>query len=178
MVGKQARSRDADPWAANIKILWVKNMITIGFLADHLNTIPTLTKWFRNQWRDYYADWSDEKMMHDFLEDISRTSIPSRLVAFESNEVVGTIVLRESGTEALPENEPELGGLYVMESYRGHGIATELVQAGMKLAREQGYATVTATTVKAAGILERLGWEFIETVQYPDGEVSLYRCKL
>lgn len=153
-------------------------MSTIGFLADHLHTIPTLVKWFRAQWSDYYADVSDEEMTQDFLEDISRTSIPTRLVAFEANEVVGTIVLRGSGTETFPEHEPELGGLYVVETQRGHGIGTDLVQAGMKLARDQGYTVISATTVKAAGILERLGWEFIKTVQYPDGEVSLYRCKL
>ncbi|HNA90095.1 MAG TPA: GNAT family N-acetyltransferase [Anaerolineales bacterium] len=153
-------------------------MSTIGFLADHLHTIPTLVKWFRAQWSDYYADMSDEEMTQDFLEDISRTSIPTRLVAFEANEVVGTIVLRGSGTETFPEHEPELGGLYVVETQRGHGIGTDLVQAGMKLARNQGYTAISATTVKAAGILERLGWEFIKTVQYPDGEVSLYRCKL
>ena len=153
-------------------------MSTIGFLADHLHTIPTLVKWFRTQWSDYYADMSDEEMTQDFLEDISRTSIPTRLVAFEANEVVGTIVLRGSGTETFPEHEPELGGLYVVETQRGHGIGTDLVQAGMKLARDQGYTAISATTVKAAGILERLGWEFIKTVQYPDGEVSLYRCKL
>lgn len=153
-------------------------MSTIGFLADHLHTIPTLVKWFRAQWSDYYADMSDEEMIQDFLEDISRTSIPARLVAFEANEVVGTIVLRGSGTEIFPEHEPELGGLYVVETQRGHGIGTNLVQAGMKLARDQGYTAISATTVKAAGILERLGWEFIKTVQYPDGEVSLYRCKL
>lgn len=153
-------------------------MSTIGFLADHLHTIPTLVKWFRAQWSDYYADMSDEEMTQDFLEDISRTSIPARLVAFEANEVVGTIVLRGSGTEIFPEHEPELGGLYVVETQRGHGIGTDLVQAGMKLARDQGYTAISATTVKAAGILERLGWEFIKTVQYPDGEVSLYRCKL
>lgn len=153
-------------------------MSTIGFLADHLHTIPTLVKWFRAQWSDYYADMSDEEMTQDFLEDISRNSIPTRLVAFEANEVVGTIVLRGSGTETFPEHEPELGGLYVVETQRGHGIGTDLVQAGMKLARDQGYTAISATTVKAAGILERLGWEFIKTVQYPDGEVSLYRCKL
>jgi len=153
-------------------------MSTIGFLADHLHTIPTLVKWFRAQWSDYYADMSDEEMTQDFLEDISRTSIPTRLVAFEANEVVGTIVLRGSGTETFPEHDPELGGLYVVETQRGHGIGTDLVQAGMKLARNQGYTAISATTVKAAGILERLGWEFIKTVQYPDGEVSLYRCKL
>lgn len=153
-------------------------MITVEFLADHLDAIPTLTKWFRAQWSNYYANFSDEEMTKDFLEDISRTSLPSRLVAFESNELVGTIVLREGDTEILSEPQPELGGLYVVESHRGQGIATELVRAGMKLAHEQGYTTVSATTVAAAGILERLGWQFIKTVQYPDGEVSLYSCKL
>jgi hypothetical protein len=33
-----------------------QNMITIGFLADYLDTIPTLVKWFRDQWPDYYAN--------------------------------------------------------------------------------------------------------------------------
>jgi RimJ/RimL family protein N-acetyltransferase len=78
----------------------------------------------------------------------------------------------------LPEFQPELGGLYVVESHRGHGIATELVRAGMKVALEQGYETVFATTLAAAGILERLGWEFVKTVVHWDGELSLYRCKL
>ena len=153
-------------------------MTTIGFLADYPDTVPTLAKWFRDQWPDYYADMSQEQLEQDFLEDASRNHLPSRLVAFESGELAGTIVLRENGTEALPEFQPELGGLYVIESHRGHGIATELVRAGMKLALDQGYETVFATTVAAAGILERLGWEFIKTVIYQDGPLALYRCKL
>ncbi|HJR78887.1 MAG TPA: GNAT family N-acetyltransferase [Anaerolineales bacterium] len=153
-------------------------MIIIGFLADYPDTVPTLASWFRDQWPDYYANWSQAEMEHDFLEDASRDRLPSRLVAFDSNELVGTIVLRENGTEALPEFQPELGGLYVVESHRGHGIATELVRAGMQLALAQGYETVFATTVAAAGILERLGWEFIKTVIHQDGQLALYRCKL
>ena len=152
-------------------------MITIGFLADYPDSVPTLASWFRDQWPDYYANWSQAEMEQDFLEDASRDRLPSRLVAFESNELVGTIVLREQ-TETSPEFQPELGGLYVVESHRGHGIATELVRAGMKLALDQGYETVFATTVVAAGILERLGWEFLKTVIHRDGEISLYRCKL
>jgi len=153
-------------------------MITIGFLADYLDTIPTLTKWFRDQWPDYQADMSQEEMELDFLEDASHDRLPIRLVAFESSELAGTIILRENGTEMPPEFQPELGGLYVVASHRGHGIATELVRAGMQLARAQGYETVYATTVVAAGILERLDWEFIKTVVQQDGETSLYRCKL
>lgn len=153
-------------------------MITIGFLADYPDTVPTLVSWFHAQWSDYYADWSQAEMEQDFLSDASCNRLPSRLVAFESNELVGTIVLREQGNETLPKPQPELGGLYVIESHRGHGIGTELVRAGMKLALDQGYETVYATTVVAAGILERLGWQFIKTVIHSDGQLSLYRCKL
>ena len=153
-------------------------MIAIGFLADYPDTVPSLAKWFRDQWPDYYADMSQEQLEQDFLEDASRDHLPSRLVAFESNELVGTIVLREQGSATLPGFQPELGGLYVVESYRGHGIATELVRAGMKVALDQGYETVFATTVVAAGILERLGWEFVKTVKHGDGQLAWYRCKL
>ena len=153
-------------------------MITIGFLADYPDTIPTLAKWFRDQWPDYHADMSQEEMEQDFLEDASRDRLPIRLVAIESSELAGTIVLRENGTEKPPEFQPELGGLYVVASHRGNGIATELVRAGMQLARAQGYETVYAKTVVAAGILEHLDWEFIKTVVQQDGETSLYRCKL
>jgi len=154
-------------------------MITIGFLADHTDTIHTLAKWFRNQWPDYFADWSQEEIEQDFLEDISRDSLPSRLVAFVSGELVGTIILRDSNTEILPDFQPELGGLYVVESHRRHGVGTELIQAGMKLAIDQGYETVYATTVAAAGILENLGWEYIQMVIQQDGkQTALYRCKL
>jgi hypothetical protein len=48
----------------------------------------------------------------------------------------------------------------------------------MKLALAQGYDTVYATTVAAAGILEGLGWEFVKTVIYQGGQQAMYRCKL
>lgn len=153
-------------------------MIAIRFLADHPDTIPTLVKWFRAQWPEYHAAMSDEEMEQDFLEDASRDRLPIRLIAFEANEPVGTIILRKNGSETLPDFQPELGGLYVVESHRGRGIATELVRAGMQVAHKQGYDTVFATTVAAAGVLERLGWEFVKTVVHQDGQTALYRCKL
>jgi len=154
------------------------NMITVGFLADYLDTIPTLAKWFRDQWPDYYADKSQAQVEQVFLSEASRDRLPSRLVAFESSKLTGTIVLRKHGTQTLPEYQPELGGLYVVESHRGSGIGTELVRSGMKIALDQGYETVYATTVAAAGILQHLGWEFVKTVIHQDGQLALYRCKL
>lgn len=152
-------------------------MITIEFLADHLDAIPRLARWFRDQWPEYHANMSQEELEQDFLEDASRDRLPIRLVAFESNELVGTIILREQ-SETAPEFQPELGGLYVVAPHRGHGVGTELVRAGMKLALDQGYETVYATTIAATGILKRLGWEFIKTVMHQDEELLLYQCKL
>jgi len=153
-------------------------MIKIDFLADHLDSIPTLAKWFRAQWPEYFVDWSQDDLERDFLLDIPRDHLPSRLVAFYDDVLAGTIILRENGDESLAEYQPELGGLYVAESHRGYGIGTELIRAGMKLAIDQGYETVYAKTIAAAGILERLGWEFIKTVVHSDEVTALYRRKL
>jgi len=117
-------------------------------------------------------------MEQDFLSDTFRTRLPSRLVAFEANELAGTNVLREGNTETLPDSQPKLGGLYVVKTHRGYGIGTELVRAGMKLAHDQGYETVFATTGAAAGILKRLGWEFIKKDVHHDEQLALYRCKI
>jgi RimJ/RimL family protein N-acetyltransferase len=152
-------------------------MITIDFLADHLDTIPTLAKCFRDQWPAYYAGRSDAQMERDFLSEASRDRLPSRLVAFQSNEFAGTIVLREQGHESLATFQPELGGLYVPKHFRGQGIGTALVRAGMQLALSQGYQSVYASASAAADILIRLGWEFIQTVEYQDGQFDLYWYK-
>lgn len=153
-------------------------MITIGYLADTVECIPTLITWFRGQWPSYFGTWSDEEMTADFLEDAARDRLPIRLVAFNDGELAGTIVLRQSGSGTMAGYEPELGGLYVPESQRGHGIGTELVKAGMAAARALGFEVVFATTVNAAGILERLGWVSIKMVEYENGEHALYECKL
>ena len=150
-------------------------MITIAFLADHLDSIPTLATWFRAQWSQHYADWTQAEMEQDFLEDTARDRLPCRLVAFEDNQLAGTIILREQNHTA-PEFQPELGGLLVIESHRGRGVGTELVRAGMKLASDLGYEMVYATTVSAVGILERLGWEIVKTIIHDEEQLALYRC--
>lgn len=150
-------------------------MIEIAFLADHPETIPTLSQWFRAQWPEYYADWTLADMAQDFYEDAKHSGIPIRLVAFADGELAGTIILREEATWTLPEYRPGLGGLLVAEQYRGRGIGTELVKAGMKVAEEQGYARVYATTAAARGILERLGWQQLQVALPDDDHGLLYR---
>jgi GNAT superfamily N-acetyltransferase len=153
-------------------------MITTGFLADHPETIPTLVQWFRGQWTDYFSDQSDAEMVQDFRSEASRDRIPIRLVAFKSGVLAGTIVLRQQAADFSPGYQPGLGGLFVVATHRRRGIGTALVRAGMGLAAGLGYGTLYATTIKAAEILEDLGWERIQTVQHEGENHGLYRCEL
>lgn len=66
----------------------------------------------------------------------------------------------------------------MVESYRRQGVGAALVEAGMKVAHEQGYERVYATTINARGILERLGWELVCTVIENEEALGLYGCAL
>jgi len=150
-------------------------MIKVVYLADHLEAAPILAQWFRAQWADYYAERTLESVTQDFYSEANRHDLPIRLVAFVGEELAGTIVLREHALGALPEYRPGLGGLFVAESHRRHGVGTELVRAGMNVAREQGFRSVYAGTEAARGLLERLGWEMVETLLYGQEHVAIYR---
>jgi len=153
-------------------------MIEIAFLIDYPETIPTLTRWFRAQWPDYFAERTAADIAQDFYAEANRDSIPVRLVAFADGELAGTITLRDRAMKTLPEYHPGLGGLFVIEKHRGQGIGTELVRAGMNVAREQGYQRVYATTVAARGILERLGWKPVQAISHNDEQLEIFRCVL
>ena len=152
-------------------------MIEISFLADHPEVVPTLAHWFRSQWPEYYADRSLDDIEQDFHPETNLDDLPVRLVAFADGELAGTITLRERAISILPEYQPGLGGLLVVERHRGRGIGTRLVRAGMDLAWGQGHERVYATTVTAQGILERLGWKLVRRVAHGSEHLALYCCE-
>jgi GNAT superfamily N-acetyltransferase len=153
-------------------------MIEIDFLVNYPEVIPTLTHWFYAQWPEYYAERTPADIAQDFFSEANRDGIPVRLVAFADGELAGTITLRDQALWTLPEYHPGLGGLLVVERHRGRGIGTELVRAGMNVAREQGYERVYATTVMARGILEHLGWKLVQAVSHGGEQLLLYCCEL
>ena len=73
--------------------------------------------------------------------------------------------------QGYPEYSPALGGLYVLPAYRRQGLATALVQAVMHLAEQEQHKRIYVSTATANSILERLGWEAIDTAA--EGHKSL-----
>ena len=153
-------------------------MIKTALLADYPETIPTLAKWFRVQWSEYYAEHTLTEIAQDFHSEANRNGLPVRLVAFSNGELAGTITLRERALQDLSEFQPGLGGLFIVEQHRGQGIGTELVKSGMKVAQQQGYKRIYTATVMAKGILEHLGWKRILSVSHGDEQLLIYSCEL
>ena len=152
-------------------------MIQVAYLADHPAVVPLLARWFRTQWPDYFAGRPAD-VEGDFYAEANRRGVPVRLVAFVDEELVGTVVLRERALESLPDASPGLGGLYVAEPHRRRGVGTELIRAGMKVAREQGFERLYAGASAAGGLFEALGWELVKVVTEGQERVGLYCCIL
>ena len=83
-------------------------MIEIAYLADHSETLPTLTGWFRAQWAAYYAERTLADIAQDFRAEANRNGLPVRLVAFADGKLAGTITLRVQATWTLPAYYPGL----------------------------------------------------------------------
>ena len=152
-------------------------MIETAFLVDHPDAIPTLAQWFRTQWPEYFSGRTLTDIAQDFYSEANRNMLPARLVAFYDGELAGTVTLREHALRTLPEYQPGLGGLFVIERYRSCGIGTELIRTGMQVAWSQGYEKLYTATATANGILERLGWKQVQAVSHGEERLGLFCCE-
>ncbi len=150
----------------------------IAYLSEHLESIQLLTEWFRAQWPEHFSSQSDEEIARGFHDEANQSTLPIRLVALCDETLVGTIVLRTIADRTVPSYQPGLGGLLVRNAFRKRGIGTELVQAGMALARELGYSSLFATTATAGSILTNLGWDMLQEIDHDGQWLKLYCYEL
>jgi predicted N-acetyltransferase YhbS len=128
-------------------------------LADYPGAIPLVTRWFYGDGTGFYAGRTFAEVEQCYRAEANRDCIPLRLVAVESGEIVGTVVLREQACSTTPELTPGLGGLFVRENFRGRGIGADLVQACVQAAEQLGYDRLFATTATAHRLFRRAGWQ-------------------
>src|SRR5512146_707600 len=112
--------------------------MNIAYLADHKEVIPLLAQWFYKEW----AYLNPGKTLADVEQLIGeRTStdrIPIALVAFDNQELLGTVCLKVHDMDTRLDLSPWLAGLYVAAPRRQQGIGTALVAAIENKAIELG----------------------------------------
>jgi len=150
----------------------------IDYLAEHPHFIPTLSKWFLREWRDFYGDKTWEDVAETFYERLNRNIIPLSLVAFDEQHPFGTISLLEESITTHQHLAPWLGALYVREEKRHHGIGRQLIEAGVGEAGRLGVERVFTGIRKAESYYLKLGWQVVERTNYHGEDITIMRLDL
>jgi len=134
--------------------------IEFTFLADRVDAIPIISKWYSDEWGHLVQGHSIEST-RDRIEDyMNRDEIPFILVATNDNVLVGAAQLKyREMVEMFPDKEHWLGGVFVAASHRGQGYGSQIVEKIVKMAPRYGVETIyLQTQVLDGGLYADLGW--------------------
>jgi GNAT superfamily N-acetyltransferase len=134
--------------------------IQFTFLADRVDAISIISKWYYDEWGHLVQDDSIERTRDRIEEYMNRDEIPFILLAAKYNEIVGAAQLRRHEmAEMFPDKEYWLGGLFVAANHRGQGYGSLIVEQIAKMAPTYGVQTLhLQTEALDGGLYARLGW--------------------
>ena len=130
------------------------------FLADRVDAMPTVSKWYFDEWGHLSEGDSIERTQDRMRVYMNRNEIPSTLLATDDNEVIGAAQLKcHELMEAFPDKEHWIGGVYVTPGHRGKSYGSQIVEQIVKIAPRYGVRTLhLQTEVLDGGLYARLGW--------------------
>lgn len=149
------------------------------YLADHKEAIPTIAKWYFNQWGHIADESSAKETSHKLQEYLNRDKIPLMLLATDGEVIVGVAQLKYQEMDIYPDKEYWIGGIFVPEKYRRNRIAARLIEKVTGVARSLDVNILHLQTERLDGGLYRhLGWQPIEQVNYKGLDVIVMEKKL
>jgi len=130
------------------------------FLADRMEAIPMLSRWYYDEWGRLRPDESIEHMRSQLEEFTNRDAIPFILLALRDKDIVAAAQLKfREMAELFPEKEHWLGGVYVPADHRGQGYGSLIVERILQMAPTYGVQTLyLQTEALDGGLYARLGW--------------------
>lgn len=141
-------------------------MLRIDYLANHPAAITTLATWSHNEWGYFYPERTLQDVEQAVAKRTNTDRIPLALVAYDCEELVGTVCLKEHDMDTRKNLMPWLAGLYVEASRRGEGIGRRLVVAIEEKAKELGIVRLYLFTPESEEFYLKLGWDVLERVVY------------
>jgi len=144
----------------------IRERMNISYLADHTEVIPMLAQWFYKEWAYLHPGKTLADVERLIGERINTNKIPLALVAFENQELIGTVSLKVNDMDTHLDLSPWLAGLYVSAPLRRKGIGATLVSAIEKKACELGIERLYLHTPESETFYSKLGWQVKERVKY------------
>jgi GNAT superfamily N-acetyltransferase len=133
-------------------------MLTIAYLDEHLDAIPSLAAWHHDAWAAVTPHVSVADRISGFRARARRGSIPTGFVALADAVVVGMACLVESDVDSHRHLTPWLASVLVGPAYRGQGIGSALCRRATDEASAFGVSTLYLFTFDQEPFYARLGW--------------------
>lgn len=130
-----------------------------------------LAEWFRAEWPDYHRG----KTLGDVSSMFRLRDIQQTLIAEIDGELVGTVAIRKSWSDAPQITTPWLGGLLVTPKHRHAGVGMALVNAACEAAFRSGHSAVHVAVRDAADAYEEAGWKMVGTMMTGNEAVTVLR---
>jgi GNAT superfamily N-acetyltransferase len=155
---------------------WVKiAIVKIEYLREHSRWIPTIARWFYNEWREFHPELDVDGIAERLGDRCNTDIIPLALVAIEQGEIIGTISLKKHDMDTRMQYSPWLASLYVRKDSRNKGIGLKLIEAGIEKAGTLGIKHLYLYTRirKHVDFYVSRDWQFVETTDYRGGPVTV-----
>ncbi len=151
--------------------------MNIAYLADHPHVVSVLAEWFYQEWAYLHPDRTQADVERIIAERVNRDRVPLALVAFEGDELIGTVCLKVHEMDRH-DLTPWLAGLYVAKPWRRRGIGATLVAAIEKTARDLGLNRLYLYTPEAEHFYSKLQWQVRERTVYNGYPVAIMQKEI
>ncbi len=147
--------------------------MNIEYLANHREVIPTLARWFYEEWAWLHPERTYADVERLITERAQKNRIPVALVAFDDEELLGTICLKVHDMDTRRDLTPWLAGLYVSAQRRHQGIGAALVSAIEREACDFGINKLYLYTPESEDFYAKCGWQIKERTEYHNCRITL-----
>ncbi len=145
-------------------------MAEIHYLADYPQYLSIIAFWNYREW--HIGKQSFDEIIDRYKQRLQKERVPTTLFAMEDTMPVGSVSIKENDLLERPDLNPWLASLYVLGDYRGRDIGRRLLRAGEKSAHDAGISRLYLFTHTAAGLYEKEGWVFMESVTRAGGTLE------
>lgn len=140
--------------------------MTIEYLADRREFIPTLARWLHTEWGHLRPGERIDDRAARLAGVCGHCQIPTAFVAVAGDQLLGTASLVEHDMATRPELSPWLASVFVSPEHRSRGIGAALVERVVQEARALGTLRLYLYTPGPGTLYSTLGWSIVERTFY------------